>query len=84
MYIAIACYPVCDVINFETNLNFLIKSFSYMTKNLEQNMKYLKNGKNQPYCQRLREYRFYVYIGRGVNIGCDRCFYMTDVFTLCF
>ena len=25
----------------------------------------------------LCEYRFYVNIGRGVNIGCDRCFYMT-------
>ena len=21
-------------------------------------------------------------IGRGVNIGCDRCFHMTDVFTI--
>ena len=25
----------------------------------------------QPYHQRLREYRFYVNIGRAVNIGCD-------------
>ena len=30
----------------------------------------------QPYHQRLREYRFYVNIGRGVNVGCDRCFYV--------
>ena len=28
------------------------------------------------YHQRLREYRFYVNIGRGVNIGCERCFYI--------
>ena len=32
----------------------------------------------QPYHQRLREYRFYVNIGRG------RRFYMADVFILCF
>ena len=38
---------------------------------------------SQPH-QRLREYRFYVNIGRGVKTGCDRGFYMTDVFTLCF
>ena len=40
-----------------------------------------KKDKNQPYHQRLREYRFYVNIGRDVNIGCYRCFYMIDVFT---
>ena len=27
MWIAIVCYPGCDVINFETNLIFLIESF---------------------------------------------------------
>ena len=31
--IVIICYPVCDVINFEIYLSFLIKPFSYMTKN---------------------------------------------------
>ena len=41
-------------------------------------------GKSQPYHQRLREYRFYVNIGRGVKIGCDRCFYITDVLHYAF
>ena len=36
----------------------------------------------QPYHQRLREYRFYVNIGRGVNIGCDRCFYIMLLITV--
>ena len=34
MCIAIICFPGCDVINFEINLSFLIKTFSYMTKKL--------------------------------------------------
>ena len=29
---AIVCFPICDVINFEINLSFLIKSFFYMNK----------------------------------------------------
>ena len=37
----------------------------------------------QPYHQRLREYRFYVNIGSGVNIGCDRCFYIMLLTTRC-
>ena len=37
----------------------------------------------QPYHQRLREYRFYVNMGRGVNIGCDRCFYIMLLITSC-
>ena len=40
-------------------------------------------GLVQPYHQRLREYRFYVNIGRGVNIGCDRCFYIMLLITSC-
>ena len=43
MYIAIGCYLVCDVINFEVYLILLIKPFSYMTKESEQTFKYLKN-----------------------------------------
>ena len=43
MCTVINCYPVCDVINFEIYLSFLIKSFSYMTKNSEQKRKFLKN-----------------------------------------
>ena len=35
-----------------------------------------ENRNFQPYHQRLCEYRFYVNISRGVNIGCDRCFYI--------
>ena len=41
--IANACFPSCDVINFETNLIFLIKLFFYMTKKSRQEFKYLEN-----------------------------------------
>ena len=34
MYIVITSFPVDDIINFETDLNFLIKAFSYITKNV--------------------------------------------------
>ena len=30
------CCPACDVINFEIDLSFLIKPFSYVTKNSDQ------------------------------------------------
>ena len=43
MCIVITCYLFFDVINFVIGLSFLIKPFSYMTKNLEQKLKYLKN-----------------------------------------
>ena len=33
MCIVIISFPDCDVINFKSNLGFLIKPFSYMTKN---------------------------------------------------
>ena len=42
MYIVIDYYPVCDVTNFEIYLSFLIKPFSYMSRNSEQKMKYVK------------------------------------------
>ena len=45
MYLVIVCYPVRDVIKFEIYLSFLIKLFSYMTKNLEQKLKYIKEQK---------------------------------------
>ena len=32
MFIVIISFPDCDIINFEINLIFLIKPFSYMTK----------------------------------------------------
>ena len=43
MCITIVCFPVCDVINFEINLIFLIKLFFYMTKKLRQKFKCLEN-----------------------------------------
>ena len=46
MCIVIVFYPVCDVINLEIYLSFLIKPFSYMTKNSEEKLKYLKNEKS--------------------------------------
>ena len=45
MYLVIVCYPVRDVIKFEIYLSFLIKLFSYMTRNLEQKLKYIKEQK---------------------------------------
>ena len=36
MCIVIICCPVCEVINFEVNLSFLIKLFSYITKRSEK------------------------------------------------
>ena len=47
MCTVIVCYPVCNVINFEINLSFLIEPFSYMTKNSEKKLKYLKNEKGE-------------------------------------
>ena len=36
MYIAIAGFHVCDIMNYEINLIFLIKPFFYMTKKPKQ------------------------------------------------
>ena len=44
--IAIVYYPGCQVIDFEINLLFLIKPFSYMTKKLRQKFKDLENEKS--------------------------------------
>ena len=46
IYIAIVCYPGCDVINFEINLIFLIKPFFDMTENSRQKFQYLENKKS--------------------------------------
>ena len=46
MFIAIACYPVCDFRIFEIYLSFPIRAFSYMSKNSEQKLKYLKKEKS--------------------------------------
>ena len=45
MCIEIVCFPGCDAINFEINLNFLIKSFFYMTKKLRQIFKNVSRAK---------------------------------------
>ena len=41
--IAIVCFPGCEVINFENNLIFLIKSLFYMTETSKQKFKHLEN-----------------------------------------
>ena len=43
--IAIVRLPGCDVIDFETNLVFLIKPFSYTTKKKDKNLNILRSGK---------------------------------------
>ena len=39
-------FPGCDIINFETNIIFLIKPYSYLTKKSRQRFKYLENEKS--------------------------------------
>ena len=45
MCVAIVCKPGYDVINFELNLTFLVKSFLYMTKKSRHKFKYLEKRK---------------------------------------
>ena len=42
----IVCYSCCDVITFEINLIFLIKSFFYITKKSKEKFKYFGNEKS--------------------------------------
>ena len=44
--IIIICCPVYNVTNFEINHSYLIDLFFYLTKNLGQKCKYLKNEKS--------------------------------------
>ena len=44
--IEIVCCPICNVINFEINLSFLIKPLFYVIKKPGQNCKYVKNKKS--------------------------------------
>ena len=44
--IVITCCAVCDVINFEINISFLIKPFFLLSKKLWQKCKYLENEKS--------------------------------------
>ena len=46
MFIATVCLRGCDVINFEVNLIFLMKSFFFMTKKSWQKFKYIENEKS--------------------------------------
>ena len=46
IFITIVCQPGCDVIKFEINLIFLIKSLCYMTRKSKQKLKYLENEKS--------------------------------------
>ena len=46
MYIAITCFPGCDVINFEINLIFPFQPFFYMTKKSRQKFKCLEKEKS--------------------------------------
>ena len=46
MCIVIVWFPVDDAINFEINLSFLTKPFSYMTKKIRTKLKCLKNEKS--------------------------------------
>ena len=45
-YIAAYYFSVCDVINVEINLIFLIKLFFYVTQKQRQKFKYSENEKN--------------------------------------
>ena len=43
--IAVLRFPGFDIVNFESNLIFLIQPFFYMTKNSRQKFKFLENEK---------------------------------------
>ena len=43
MCIVFICCTVCDIMNFEINLDLLIKPFFYITKKSRQKCKYPKN-----------------------------------------
>ena len=45
-HITVICCPVCDTINFEIYLSFLIKPLLYIIKKSGQKFKYLKNDKS--------------------------------------
>ena len=39
-------YPICDLINFEIYVSLLIKPFTYINKNSEQNLRHLQKEKS--------------------------------------
>ena len=46
MFIATVSFPGCDVMDFEINLSFFIKSLLHMTKKVETKFKYFQNEKS--------------------------------------
>ena len=46
MCITVTCFLGCDIINFETNVVFLIKPYLHMTKTSRQKFSYLENEKS--------------------------------------
>ena len=46
MCIIIVCFLGCEVINFEIDLIFLMKSFLHMTKKSKHKFKYFENEKS--------------------------------------
>ena len=66
MSIWIVCFPGCDVIDFEINLIFQIKPFSYITKTSKQKVKYLENKK------RNKKHFFVIFTGLSIARNCLR------------
>ena len=48
-------YPVCDVVNFEINLSFFVKLFSYMTKKKKISRSIFHHFKRTFSCQKLSQ-----------------------------
>ena len=44
--IIIICFPICNDMNFEINLRFLIRPFSYIIEKSEQKTKYFQRKKS--------------------------------------
>ena len=63
IFIAIICYPGCDIMDFEINLIFLIKPFFHLIKKSWQKLKYLEND--------LRSYKNIAYENENEVIETD-------------
>ena len=64
MYIAIICFPGCDVVSSEINLVFLIKPFFYMTIKSEKKFKYLENKRAFK-----AKYKVFFIICKGISVA---------------
>ena len=69
MSIVIVYLPGCDVINFEINLNFLIKLFFYKTKKSRQNLNILRTRRSFKVKQKVF---FIIFKGLSVAKNCLR------------